>query len=352
MRKSSAANNAASSPPVPARTSRMAFFSSASSLGRSMVFTSSSSAKRRFRTASSSLSASLRISASSPPTRVSSSACSAWVWRRLLMLSTIGVSSLYSLASLTNSPERTGSDMSVDSSAWRDTSRSSFASNAVLSAISDPELGEPVFQSRQRRLGLLAAVEVAHSRLAASQLVLAEDHGRARLDLVAAAHALLQIAEIGQIDREAGAAQLLRQFQRRAFAFRADRHQRNRPRWRRRVGDHQRQALDAAGPADARRFRAAHYAHQPVVTPAGQHRALRSPFGGRELDGGVAIVIEAAHQPWIEFVGNSELAEPFTHLNEEVVRRGGEIPLETRRHSGELNIARILGIENAQGITL
>src|ERR1700689_1675295 len=274
MRKGPAANNAASSPPVPARTSRMAFFSSASSLGRSMVFTSSSSARRRFRTAS---------------------------------------SSLYSLASLTNSPERTGSDMRVDSSAWRDTSRSSFASNAVLSAISDPELGEPVFQSRQRRLGLLAAVEGAHPRLAAFQLVLAEDHGRARLDLVGAAHALLQIAGIGQIDREAGAAQLLRQFQRRAFAFRADRHQRNRPRRRRRLGDHQRQALDAAGPADARRFRAAHYAHQPVVTPAGQHRALRSQFGGRELEGGVAIVIEAAHEARILPVGYSEPVEALLH---------------------------------------
>src|SRR5208282_6948369 len=95
---------------------------------------------------------------------------------------------------------------------------------------SAPEGGEPVFQTRQRRLGLVAAVEIADRGLAAFQLVLAEDHGGARLDLVGAAHALLQIAGISQIDGETGAAQLRRQFESQDLAFLSDRYERDRPR--------------------------------------------------------------------------------------------------------------------------
>src|SRR5487761_612918 len=202
MRKSSAANSAASSPPVPARTSRIAFFSSASSFCRSSVWTFSSMVSNRLRTSSSLLAASLRVSGSGPSANSSSSACSTWERRRALMPSTMGESSLYSLASFANSPMRAGSAMAALNSAWRATMRSSLASKGVLPAISASEGREPILERDQRDGGLVAL-----------QLILAENHGGARFDAIGAAHAFLQVAGISEIDREAIAAQLLRQLE-------------------------------------------------------------------------------------------------------------------------------------------
>src|SRR5487761_976588 len=213
MRKSSAANSAASSPPVPARTSRIAFFSSASSFCRSSVWTFSSMVSNRLRTSSSLLAASLRVSGSGPSANSSSSACSTWERRRALMPSTMGESSLYSLASFANSPMRAGSAMAALNSAWRATMRSSLASKGVLPAISASEGREPILERDQRDVGLRAGVEIAHGGLVALQLILAENHGGARFDAIGAAHAFLQVAGISEIDREAIAAQLLRQLE-------------------------------------------------------------------------------------------------------------------------------------------
>ena len=64
MRKTSAANSEASSPPVPARISRITFFSSLGSLGSSSNFSSSSSAAARGSSAAISSCAIARMSAS------------------------------------------------------------------------------------------------------------------------------------------------------------------------------------------------------------------------------------------------------------------------------------------------
>src|SRR5579875_20657 len=296
MRKSSAANNAASPPPVPARTSRMAFFSSASSFGNSSVLTCSSSAGSRLLAASSSTSASFLISGSSPSTSSSSEDRSACALRSAAMPSTTGLSSLYSLASLANSPVRAGSAMAALSSAWRATRRSSLASNGVFPAISIPERGETILERRQRYFGLFAGIEIAHGGLAALQLVLAENHGGPRFDPIGAPHAFLQVAGIAEIDGETGAAQLLRQLEGQRLALDADRHQRDRPRRRRRLGDHQRQPLDARRPADARRLGPAHHPHQAVVAAARQHRALRAELGGDKFERGMGVVIERSEE--------------------------------------------------------
>jgi hypothetical protein len=73
IRNSSAANSAASSPPVPARISRTTFFWSLGSLGMSRIFRSASSASRLAVSDFSSSRASSRMSASPAPE--SSSVC-------------------------------------------------------------------------------------------------------------------------------------------------------------------------------------------------------------------------------------------------------------------------------------
>ncbi len=100
MRNSSAANSAASSPPVPARTSRIALRSSASSLGRSRTFSLCSNSGNRSLSSCSSASANSRMSASvaSSATSSASSAISSCVLRSSVMPSTTGVRSEYSLS--------------------------------------------------------------------------------------------------------------------------------------------------------------------------------------------------------------------------------------------------------------
>src|SRR5215469_16655245 len=350
MRKSSAANSAASSPPVPARTSRMAFFSSASSLGKSSVLTCSSSAGSRFLTESSSLSASFFISASPPPASTSSDCRSASIWRNAVIASTMAVSSLYSLASLANSPVRAGSAMAALSSAWRATRRSSLASNGVFAAMSAPEGRQTILERGQGHVGLRAGVEVANRGLAAFQFVLAENHRHARIGLVGALEVLLHVAGIGEFDREAGATQFLRQHQSAAFAFLAHRDQRHRARLTRRLGNHQRQTLDARRPADARRLGTAHHAHQSVIATAGEHRALRAELGGDKFEGGVRVVIEAAHQTRIERIADAEGIETVTHTAEEFARCRREILLEGWRRRAQGDIGLVFRIEDAQRI--
>ena len=101
MRKSSAANSAASSPPVPARISRIALRSSASSLGSSSTFTCCSSCGSFSFSACNSFCASVRISGSPPSSaRADRSAISACTLRSAAMPSTTGVRSLYSAREL------------------------------------------------------------------------------------------------------------------------------------------------------------------------------------------------------------------------------------------------------------
>src|SRR3546814_18572038 len=60
--------------------------------------------------------------------------------------------------------------------------------------------------------------------------------------------------------------------------------------------DQHRQPLDPGGPADCGGMRAAERLDQPVIAAAAKHRALRAQPLGDELERGVAVIIEAAHQ--------------------------------------------------------
>ena len=49
---------------------------------------------------------------------------------------------------------------------------------------------------------------------------------------------------------------------------------------------------------------------QAVVAAAAQHRALRAQCVGHELEGGVAVVVEAAHQARVHLEGDAEASRP------------------------------------------
>ena len=65
------------------------------------------------------------------------------------------------------------------------------------------EAGEALLELGQRHRRLLAAVEIAQAGDALRQLVLAQDDGRRRAELVGALQPLAQIAAIAELDGEA-----------------------------------------------------------------------------------------------------------------------------------------------------
>ena len=148
---------------------------------------------------------------------------------------------------------------------------------------------------RQRHRLLFAGREVLHLRDAARDVVVAEDDRGARADAVGALHAAAKVAAIRHLGADAGVAQRLQHVERAASAASP-------------IGttataagaaggsvQQHGQALDAGGPADRGRGRAAHFLHQAVVAAAAHHRALRAELVGDELERGVAVVVEAAH---------------------------------------------------------
>jgi hypothetical protein len=94
----------------------------------------------------------------------------------------------------------------------------------------------------------------------------------------------------------------------------------------------------------------AHHTHQPVIAPAAQNRALGTEVMGYELEGGMTIIIEPAHEPRIEAIGDPERIEPGTHLGKEVARFRRQEFREGRRSGIDAFVALILRIENAQRI--
>src|SRR6266849_2932877 len=335
MRKSSAANKAASSPPVPARTSRMALRSSASSLGSSMSLICCSSAGMRDLSCCSSSAARARISAS-PASSAStpSSTNSVSALRKASTASTIGERSLYSLDSLAKLPDSVaGADMMSRSSAWRRTSRSSVAANEVRpdSAMTLAEPGEMVPERRERHGKLFARIEVPHGRGVAREFVLAKQDGGARGDLVGPLQPAADIAGIALIDGKAGAAQILGQTQGRQLRRLADRNNGDRPRQSGGLVDQHGQTFDPGRPADARRLGAAHHPDQPVIAAAAHHRALRSEIGGYELEGGMAVIVEAAHEARVYAICDAEGIEPTPQRVKECARVGIKMAVKFRR---------------------
>ena len=72
------------------------------------------------------------------------------------------------------------------------------------------------------------------------------------------------------------------------------------------LGQQEHQSLHPQRPTHSSRRRAAQLLHQAVVAPATAHGGLCSELAGGDLKGGVAVVVEAAHQPGIELEGNAQ----------------------------------------------
>ncbi len=121
---------------------------------------------------------------------------------------------------------------------------------------------------------------------------------------------------------------------------------------RRRLIQQHGEPFDARRPADGRCLRPAERLHQPVIAPARQHGALRAQPVGHELEGGVTIIIEPAHQPVVAGPRDPGRVQPPGHALEEGARLGGEEGVDPRRGVGDGPIARILEIEDAQRIAL
>src|SRR4030095_12461571 len=138
------------------------------------------------------------------------------------------------------------------------------------------------------------------------QLVLTQDDGDAGIQLVGALHALAHVAGIAEVGRQPGTAGFVGETHRFALPFLSDRHQSERPARLRLLLEQHHAALDAAGPTDARSFRPAHDADQAVIAAAAHHGALGPEIGGDDLEAGVAVIVQPAHQARIDRVRNAD----------------------------------------------
>ena len=91
---------------------------------------------------------------------------------------------------------------------------------------------------------------------------------------------------------------------------------------------------------------------QPVIAAAGDHRALGAEILGDELEGGVAVIIEAADQPRIARPVDPGGVEPGCHLGEIVGRLGREIIVDRRRAVDDRPILMLLAVEDPQRVLL
>src|SRR6516225_1522647 len=361
MRRSSAANNAASSPPVPARTSRMALRASSTSFGISASLTCASSAGRRSRKVCSSSSASAFSSGSSPDWEISTSEASSSRARWSASIpSTIGLSSLYSFDNLAKSAPVSWLPPRVSrSSAWRRRSCSKCASRdgstAAPSSEKDLLVGQRFESRRQFGKGdfcLLPAAEIAQRRHASCQLVFAQQYGSKRVDPIGPPQPARQVAGISEIDRKTAGAEILGELQRSGFTDLADRYQRDRARWRWRCGDQHRESLDTGRPADPGQRRSAHQLDQPVISTATHHGALRAEVGSDELKRRVCVIVEPSHEPRVRPITYAQPIEPRTDLVKEMARLGIEVIAKGRRIPHDYLISFLLRIEYAQWVTL
>ena len=67
---------------------------------------------------------------------------------------------------------------------------------------------------------------------------------------------------------------------------------------------------------------------------------------------GMAVVVQPAHQPRIELIGDTQRLEPAGHGGEEIAALLVQIFTEARRLGDQRAVALVLGIEDAQRIAL
>ena len=120
---------------------------------------------------------------------------------------------------------------------------------------------------------------------------------------------------------------------------------------RRLVAEHH-QAFDAARPADAGRRRPAQLGDQPVIAAAAQHGALGAEMAGHELEGGMGVVVEAAHQAGIDLERHAGRRETVLHRREEIPACLVQVVGEGGRIGVDRLVALVLAVQDAQRIAL
>ena len=146
------------------------------------------------------------------------------------------------------------------------------------------------------------------------------------------------------------AAQLGGDAQRLGLGRLAERHERRVDAARRRRVDQHRQPLDPGRPADRRRRRPAEALDQAVIAAAGDHRLCAPRSVGDEFEGGVAVIIEAAHQARVAGPGDPDRVEPGGHRGEEVGGLGGQEVVDRRRAVDDRAVLVLLAVEDAQRV--
>ncbi len=114
----------------------------------------------------------------------------------------------------------------------------------------------------------------------------------------------------------------------------------------------QHQPLHAQGPAHRRRGRTAQLTDKPVVATTAADRRLGSQLVAGDLEGGVAVVIEAAHQARIEPEGKPQILQAATHPLEALVALGAEGIVQIRCPGQQRLGVGVLGIKDAQRVAL
>ena len=165
-----------------------------------------------------------------------------------------------------------------------------------------------------RHLPLLAARHIFQRVAAGGHFLFAQDQGEARAQLVGQFHGAFQFS-LGQFHRDSAAPQIARQHGRMAQRRLAQR------------GDEQVQRLGGLGvrhrhhqpifadrKADARRMdlRAQRF-RQPVVAAAAQHRVLRAQRAMHHFEGRAHVIVQAAHQPRPNLVGDAAIRQIILH---------------------------------------
>src|ERR1700730_3715409 len=358
MRKRSAANSAASSPPVPARTSRIALRSSSASFGNSPSLTCCSSTGRRARRICSSSSASAFSSASSPDWVISiSEASSSRARRNASMPSTIGLSSLYSFDNRAKSaPVIPVLPSASRSSAWRRTSCSRCpSSDASITRSAGQRLQTgPQLAQRQihRHLDLLTGVKISQRDHIARDLVLADQHRYPRVDPVSPAHAACDVPGVTKIHWTVVIPEPLRESQLRWFRSFPNRHHGDGARRSRWFVDQHCEPLDPSSPAHTGQCRPAHHLDQPVIAAAAHHGALRAEVCCDEFECRMRVVIEPPHEPGVQPIIYSEPVKPAADPIEEIARLQIEVIGKSGSFPGDALVGFFFRIEDAQRVAV
>ena len=110
-------------------------------------------------------------------------------------------------------------------------------------------------------------------------------------------------------------------------------------------------AIETEGEADARGGRAAHRLDEAVVAATAAHCVLRGvEGGGGELEGGSAVVVEAADEPGRDREGDAEVPQARLHLGEVGGGLVGEEVRHVRRGRHERGVLGALGVEDPQRV--